>query len=67
MDVVRKIFFLFIAVELVMVLLYILKPNLPRFPGDINFDKIGFRVYIPFASALVLTVLLSFLLNFVGV
>lgn len=67
MDMAKKILFLFLAVELVMILFYILKPNLPRFPGDINFDKIGFRIYIPFVSALIITVLLSFFLNMVGV
>ncbi len=42
----------------------VLYPNrLPYIPGDIHLEKSKFPVYIPFASAIVITVALTFLIG----
>lgn len=61
-----RIFYFFLIVELLMILLYNLIPRFPRIPGDINLEKVGIRIYIPFISAIVLTVFLTLILNFLN-
>ena len=38
--------------------------NFPRIPGDIYIDKPNIKIYIPFTSAIVLSILLTLLFNF---
>lgn len=45
-------------------LIFNIMPNLPRIPGDIYIDKPGIRIYIPFASVIVISVLLTLFFNF---
>ena len=45
-------------------LLFNLMPRFPRIPGDIYIDKFGFRVYIPWLSSLVISVILTVFFNF---
>lgn len=53
-----KIVAILVAVFILEVFAYnILKPDLPKIPGDIYLDKAGFKIYIPFVSALVLSVI----------
>ena len=59
-----KIFGLTAATILVMGLVWNLNPRLPRFPGDIRIDKFGFTLYIPFISAILVSVILTVLSNF---
>ena len=39
----------------------LINQNLPKIPGDIYIDRAGVRVYIPFVSAIVLSIVLSYL------
>lgn len=58
--------FTFIAlIFLLLALIFNIKPNLPKIPGDIVIDKPGIRIYIPFVSAIVLSLLLTFVLHFI--
>ncbi|OGE19179.1 hypothetical protein A3J19_01225 [Candidatus Daviesbacteria bacterium RIFCSPLOWO2_02_FULL_41_8] len=59
-----KIFSLSAVVFLILGLLFNLMPRLPRIPGDIYLDKLGFRIYIPFISTIVTSVILILLFNF---
>lgn len=45
-------------------LLFNLMPKWPKIPGDIYINKVGFKVYIPFASALVISALLTIYFNY---
>lgn len=56
---------LLVFVFVMEVLFYnVLYPNqLPFIPGDLHFDKTRVPVYIPFASAIVITVVLTLLVN----
>lgn len=67
MDVIIRGFMIFAAVELLMIMFYIMNPRLPKLPGDIYFDKSGISVYIPFASSIVISVVLTITLNLIGV
>ncbi len=56
-----------VAVFLLEFFIYnILVPNLPKLPGDLFLDKAGFRVYIPFVSALLLAATLTVLHRLLG-
>lgn len=58
-------FALFGFVFLLLLLLYnLLMPRLPRIPGDIDINKSYLKVYIPFTSAIVLSVILTLIFNF---
>lgn len=59
-----KIFSLLGIIFLVLGLLFNLMPRLPRIPGDIDIDRPGIKIYIPFTSAIVLSVILTLILNF---
>jgi hypothetical protein len=59
-----KLFAFLGIIFLLLSLLFNLKPSLPRIPGDIYLDKGGFRVYIPWLSSLLISVLLSLFFNF---
>lgn len=59
-----KIFYILSLAFLLIGLFFNLYPNLPRLPGDIYIDKPGIKVYIPLTSALVLSIIISILLNF---
>ena len=59
----KAILYLILAEGILAMLYNVLKPGLPHIPGDIYFDKSSFRVYIPFVSAIVLSVLMYFFLG----
>ncbi len=59
-----KLFTFLGLIFLVLGLIFNIAPNLPRIPGDIYIEKPGFRVYIPFTSALVLSLILTIIFNF---
>ena len=53
------------TVFLIEALLYnIVRWPLPKIPGDINIDRPGIKIYIPFVSAMVISALLTFYFNF---
>jgi len=64
MESISKIFYLSGFIFLLMGLIFNIVPSLPRLPGDINIDRGGFKIYIPFVSAIILSVVLTILLNF---
>ncbi len=60
-----------IVIGIMLILIGVLWPwvhRLPfgRLPGDIVIDRGGFRMYIPFMTMLLLSVLLSFVLWLIG-
>lgn len=59
-----KIFSLLGTVFLILVLLFNLKPDLPKMPGDLYLNKAGFKIYIPWLSSLIISLLLTVLLNY---
>lgn len=60
-----KILSLFGVVFLLMGLMWNISGwNLPKIPGDIDIDRWGIKIYIPFVSALVASVVLTLLFNF---
>ncbi len=52
-----------IAVVFILGLLFNFNSQIPRIPGDIIIDKLGFRIYIPFASAIVVSIIAIMLWN----
>jgi hypothetical protein len=57
------------AVVAVVGLVLILAPRIPflgRLPGDITFQRDGVTVYIPLATMLVISVILSLIVNAIG-
>lgn len=64
MQEIGKIFSLLGVIFLVLGLIINLMPNWPRIPGDIYIDRPNIKIYIPFTSAIVLSVILTLILNF---
>lgn len=50
--------YLFVLVFLVMSLVVNIMPNFPRLPGDINLEKVGIHIRIPFFFSLAISVIL---------
>lgn len=61
-----KLFSFFGLVFLILSLVYNIMPKFPRIPGDIYLDKFGFKIYIPWLSAVVISVILTLFFNFFG-
>ncbi len=59
----KALYFLGI-IFLILGLLFNIMPNMPRLPGDISIDKPGIKIYIPFTSALIISAILTLMLNF---
>lgn len=58
MDIIVRGLLILILIFLLEAFLFnILKPDLPRIPGDLWIEKPGFSIYIPFVSALALSVI----------
>lgn len=54
----KHIFFISVGIFALMALIFnLFVKNFPKIPGDIYIDKPGIRVYIPFTSIIVLTIL----------
>ena len=51
-------------VFLLLTLLFNINHRIPRIPGDIYFDKLGFGVYIPWLSTLIISIMLTIFFNF---
>ncbi len=64
MQEIGKIFSFLGVIFLVLGLLFNLMPHWPRIPGDISIDRPGLKIYIPFTSAIALSVILTLILNF---
>ena len=59
-----KIFAMLGAIFLVLGLVFNIMPRLPRIPGDIDIDRPGLKIYIPFTSAIIVSIILTLILNF---
>ncbi|OGE28535.1 hypothetical protein A2867_03045 [Candidatus Daviesbacteria bacterium RIFCSPHIGHO2_01_FULL_40_11] len=59
-----KIFALLGIIFLILGLLFNIMPNWPRIPGDIYIDRPNIKIYIPFTSAIIASVILILILNF---
>lgn len=59
-----KVFSLLGIIFLVLGLFFNLMPNLPKIPGDIYIDRPGVKIYIPWVSSIILSVILTLILNF---
>ena len=59
-----KLFTFLGLVFLFLGLLFNFMPNLPRIPGDLYIDKPGLKIYIPFTSSLIISILLTLIFNF---
>lgn len=59
-----KLFSLLGTVFLILVLLFNLKPDLPKVPGDLYLNKAGFKIYIPWLSSIIISLILTLLLNY---
>ncbi|MEK7617442.1 MAG: DUF2905 domain-containing protein [Patescibacteria group bacterium] len=64
MQEVGKMFSLLGVIFLVLGLIFNIMPHIPRIPGDIYIDRPGIKIYIPFTSAIVISVILTLIFNF---
>lgn len=64
MEEIGKIVTLLGVVFLLLSLLFNISPAWPRFPWDINIDRPGLKLYLPWATSLIIAIILTFLLNF---
>ncbi len=56
-------FIIFSAIFLIIGLLLIILPSIPRLPGDILIKKKGFVIFIPLGTSILLSLLLTLVLN----
>jgi len=61
---VAKIFYMLAAIFLVLGLVANIMPKFPKIPGDIYINRPGIKIYIPFTSAIIASVILTLILNF---
>lgn len=66
MDTALRILTLYVFSFVILEILTIVMPRFPKFPWDIYLRKPGFSIYLPVITALGVSVILSFLLNFYG-
>lgn len=59
-----RLFTLLGVIFLLLGLIFNIMPNWPRLPGDIYIDKGGFKIYIPWLSSIILSVILTLIFNF---
>ena len=62
-DIIKTVYLL-VGVFLLLGLLANIGGFFPKLPGDIDIDKPGIKLYIPFTSAIVISVILTLLFNF---
>jgi len=63
MDFIREFYLLALIFLLLTGYANILATNFPKLPGDIFIDKPNLKLYIPFTSSIIISVLLTLLLN----
>lgn len=61
---VGKLFIFLGLIFLFLGFLFNIMPNLPKLPGDIYIDRPGIKIYIPWMSSLILSVILTLMFNF---
>lgn len=64
MENIGRLFSFLGVIFLLLSLVFNIMPKLPRIPGDLYIDKFGFKIYIPFTSTIVISVILTLLFNF---
>lgn len=52
------------VIFLLLSLIFNIMPNLPKIPGDIYIDRPNLKIYIPWVSSIILSVILSIMFNF---
>jgi hypothetical protein len=65
-DIIIRSFGILLGVGALLELISLIYPKYPRIPGDLYINVLGFTIYIPFISAIVVTVILNFFLHFIG-
>ncbi|MBI2020706.1 DUF2905 domain-containing protein [Candidatus Daviesbacteria bacterium] len=61
---VGKLFSLLGIIFIILGLLFNIMPNWPKLPGDIYIDRPGLKIYIPWLSSLILSVIITLIFNF---
>jgi len=56
-------FIIFSAIFLILGVLLIILPSIPRLPGDILIKKKGLVIFIPLGTSILLSLLLTLILN----
>jgi len=64
MQEIGKLFSFLGLIFLLLGLIFNIMPNLPKIPGDIYIDRPNLKIYIPFTSAIVISVILTLIFNF---
>ncbi|MBI2596753.1 DUF2905 family protein [Candidatus Daviesbacteria bacterium] len=59
-----KLFLLLGTIFLLLGLLFNIMPKWPRIPGDIYIDRPGIKIYIPWLSSLILSIILTLIFNY---
>jgi len=59
-----KLFAFLAIIFLLLGLLSNLMPKWPRIPGDIYIDRPGIKIYIPWVSSIVISIILTLIFNF---
>ncbi|MDO8429283.1 MAG: DUF2905 family protein [Candidatus Daviesbacteria bacterium] len=61
MDLVKSLYTL-VLIFLLLGLMFNISPNFPKIPGDFYIDRGGFKIYIPWLSSIIISILLTILL-----
>lgn len=64
MENVGRLFLFLGLVFLLLGLIFNIMPNLPKVPGDVYIDKPNIKIYIPWLSSLVVSVILTVIFNY---
>ena len=64
MENIGKLFSLLGVIFLLLGLIFNIMPKHPIIPGDIYIDRPNVKIYIPFTSAIVISIILTLLFNF---
>ncbi|MCR4305909.1 MAG: DUF2905 domain-containing protein [Candidatus Daviesbacteria bacterium] len=64
MQEISKILSLLATVFLILGLVFNIMPKLPRIPGDLYINRPGIKIYIPFTSAIIASIILTLAVNF---
>lgn len=66
---IARLLIVFGLVSIVIGILLLVAPRIPwvgRLPGDFLIDRGGLKIYVPLATSLVLSIILTVLLNLIG-
>ena len=66
METVIKGLEILVATTIILAVLFNFNRRIPRIPGDLTIDKLGFTIYIPFVSAVVVSIIITAFFNLLG-